>query len=65
MDAKAVVEHFGGVTATARALDVKPPSVSEWLSTGIVPELRQFQIEVVTQGKFRADTPTVSSNEAA
>jgi len=55
MSPDALIAHFGGVNATARALGVEPPSVSEWKTQGVVPELRQYQAEIATGGKLRAD----------
>lgn len=52
-----LVEHFGSITATARAFGIKPPSVSEWVKNGRIPEPRQYQAEVLTDGKLRADRP--------
>ena len=50
-----IIEVLGGVTAVARMLDIKPPSVSGWLETGI-PEgrLRDLagQIEIKSGGRF-------------
>lgn len=54
MTPEQVIKHFGGVNNTARALKVAPPSISEWLSNGRVPELRQFQIQHMTHGKLKA-----------
>lgn len=48
-----IVEYFGSQAAIARALGIKPPSVSQWARDG-VPELRQFQIERLTRGALRA-----------
>lgn len=55
MTPKQVIKHFGGVNRTALALGIKPPSVSEWLSNGTIPALRQFQIQQLTNGKLRFD----------
>jgi len=50
-----IIELLGGVTSVARMLDIKPPSVSGWLETGI-PEgrLRDLagQIELKSCGRF-------------
>jgi hypothetical protein len=54
MDPRPVVAYFGGPLKTARALRCTHPAVYQWLAAGVVPELRQYQIEVVTRGKFRA-----------
>jgi hypothetical protein len=64
-----LIAHFGSVSATARALGVKDPSVSEWKATGVVPELRQYQAEIASGGKLKADTPALrqvaTPNEAS
>lgn len=52
MKKQEVIEYFGGVGATARALEIAQPSVSTW--TDPLPELRQLQIEVLTGGALRA-----------
>lgn len=65
MTAQELIDHFGGVRATARALGVKDPSVSEWRATGVVPELRQYQAELATGGVLKADRPAMRNREAA
>lgn len=50
-----IIELLGGITAVARMLDIKPPSVHNWLADGI-PEgrLRDLagQIELRSNGRF-------------
>ena len=50
-----IIELLGGVTAVARMLEIKPPSVHAWLQDGI-PEarLRELagQIEIKSCGRF-------------
>ena len=53
MKPETVIKHFGGVNKTADKLGIKPPSVSEWISTGKIPLLRQYHIQQVTGGKFK------------
>lgn len=53
MTPKQVIKHFKGVNGTARALGIKAPSVCEWISTGKIPKLRQYQIQQLTGGKFK------------
>lgn len=50
-----VIKHFGGVGATARALDIKQPSVSKWRKNKSIPYLRQLDIEKRTKGKLKAE----------
>lgn len=50
-----IIELLGGVTAVARMLDIKPPSVHGWLDSGIPDgRLRDLagQIELRSQGRF-------------
>jgi DNA-binding transcriptional regulator YdaS (Cro superfamily) len=63
MDINKVIEHFGGVSKTARALGLKQSSVSEWKVNGI-PECREYQIELATNGKFRANKPALREEAA-
>lgn len=48
-----VVAHFGGIAPLAKALGVKTQAISQWKEK--VPELRSYQIEVLTGGKLKAD----------
>ena len=52
MNKTQVLEHFGGVGATARALGISQPSVSNWSEA--LPELRQLEIEKLTGGALTA-----------
>jgi DNA-binding transcriptional regulator YdaS (Cro superfamily) len=47
-----VLAHFGGAVATAKALGISQPSVSNWSEQ--LPELRQLEIEQLTGGALRA-----------
>lgn len=50
-----IIQLLGGVTAVARLLGIKPPSVHSWISDGI-PEPRLIalagQIELKSGGRF-------------
>ncbi len=50
-----IIRTLGGVTAVARMLGIKPPSVHAWIETGI-PDGRLVQlaaqIEIKSDGKF-------------
>jgi len=52
MNKQQVIDFFGGVNATAKALGIAQPSVSNWPDR--LPELRQLQVERLTKGKLRA-----------
>jgi DNA-binding transcriptional regulator YdaS (Cro superfamily) len=57
MSPKEALDHFKTQAEIARVLGVKPPSVSEWFDLGVFPEGRQYQLELATKGKLRADLP--------
>lgn len=48
-----VLEHFKTQAALARALGIGRASVNGW--GGVIPLDRQCQIEVITNGKLKAD----------
>lgn len=52
MKKEEVLQYFGGTTATAVALGLSQPSVSNWSDP--LPAIRQLEIENVTGGKLRA-----------
>lgn len=56
MDKKIVIEHFGSITATAKALGISHVAVSKW--DEIIPKGRAYQIEVMTGGQLKADPIT-------
>ena len=49
-----IVNHYGGVRAAARALNLSPASVHSWKEHG-VPGLRQYQIDHATKGRLQVD----------
>lgn len=55
MKSHELIAALGGITATARILGIKPPSVAGWVKDGI-PEGRLIQLaatlEVKTGGEF-------------
>jgi DNA-binding transcriptional regulator YdaS (Cro superfamily) len=54
-----VIRHFGSVSATARALGIRQPSVTNWGK--FPPADRQLQIQLVTGGKLRAEDGAIDS----
>lgn len=56
------IKHFGGRSALARALHIKPESTYSW--GDVVPKLRQLQLEELTQGELKAD-PSLKLNGAS
>ena len=55
MKASEVIEYFGSQTEAAKAIEVSIPSVWAWVANDSVPMLRQYQIEIMTKGKLKAD----------
>ena len=55
MTPESLIAHFGGAAATARALGIKQPSVSEWKARGRVPIGRQYQAHVLSNGALTVD----------
>ena len=49
-----LIKHFGSQAEISRALKLAQPSVWQWQHDG-VPEQRQYQIEVLTDGALKAD----------
>lgn len=47
------IRHFNGISALARALGVSYEAVRQWGEE--VPELRQYQLELLTNGVLKAD----------
>ena len=65
MNAQDLLEYFGTKAAIARALGVSSPSVAEWFDPGIgVPEGRQYQAQIATKGKLKADLPALRKKAA-
>lgn len=51
------LHHFGSVSAIASVCGCEQPSVSEWFSRGKIPDGRQYQIQIATNGALKADLP--------
>ncbi|MGH6796185.1 MAG: Cro/CI family transcriptional regulator [Methylocella sp.] len=54
MDVSKVIEHYGDVKATSKALRVSLQAVYQWIEADDIPLLRQAQIERQTGGLFKA-----------
>ena len=63
MKTQDVIDFFGSRKKVAEKLGVKDVSaISHWGDS--VPELRQYQIQVLTKNKLKAD-PGISNSKAA
>jgi hypothetical protein len=65
MDLDRVSEHFGGDASLAAALRVTVGAISQWRTAGRIPDLRQYQIQVLTLGRFTASPMAKASKAAA
>lgn len=52
MKTQDVAEFFGSKKKLADALGIRPSAVTMWGET--IPESRQYQIQVLSKGKFKA-----------
>jgi hypothetical protein len=58
-----VIEYFGTQQAVADALGIKQSSVAGWGE--FPPDLRQLQIEMLTDGKLKAESTCYPKTDAA
>lgn len=63
MKKQQVIDHFGSTRAVADALGITYQSVREWPEE--VPEGRQFQIQVITDGALTVDPKLMPKSSAA
>jgi|DEB0MinimDraft_10_1074344.scaffolds.fasta_scaffold134013_1 hypothetical protein len=54
MTYKQLIRHYGTQVNAAKAIGVTKGAVCQWQHTG-VPILRQYQVELLTNGKLKAD----------
>lgn len=52
MNTHEVAAHFGSKKKLADALGINPSAVTQWGET--IPESRQYQIQILSKGKFKA-----------
>lgn len=56
------IAHFGTEAEMARKLGIKPQAVYQW--DGKVPMARQYQIQLMTKGKLKADQDRPASDSS-
>ena len=59
-----VIQHFDGIPNAAKELGITYQAIQQWVQKGEVPEGRQYQIELLTNGALKADRSAVSGGEA-
>lgn len=55
MKTKEAIQHFGTAAALAKALKISAAAVSQWGES--VPMGRAYQIEVLSGGELKAESP--------
>jgi hypothetical protein len=53
-----IVKSLGGITATAKMFEIKPPSVAEWLSKKHIPKARVMYLKLVRPDLFPQPQPS-------
>ena len=53
-----VFAHFGSQAETARKLGINRASITEWVKNQRIPIKRQWQIELITDGRLKATQHT-------
>jgi len=56
MNVTDIIEALGGIAAVARICGVKPPSVCEWRSRGVIPADRCADIERASEGRITCES---------
>jgi len=57
MTPQEVLSFFGSQSEIARVLGCTQPSVFEWFEKDAIPEGRQYQLEIASRGRLKADKP--------
>lgn len=65
MTVQEVLDYYGGVAPTARALGINYVSVREWREKGKVPMGRQWEIQAKTAGALTAEREESRSTEGS
>ena len=60
MKTQEAIDYFGGLRKLAEAMDVWPQVIYQWGETP--PMGRQYELEVKTGGKLKADTQEATIN---
>lgn len=58
MKTQTAVDYFGSQKKLAAKLGITQPAISHWGET--VPLVRQYQLQVLTRGRLRAEDQPVS-----
>lgn len=65
MKPETAIDWAGSQAELAKRLGITPSAVSQWVSDGIVPEGRAYQIQVISAGAVRVDPSDYRRSESA
>lgn len=65
MTPQELIAHFRTQSGAAKALGCAQSTVAEWCSDGAIPEARQYQVELATKGRLKADRPALRAAAGA
>lgn len=65
MKPETAIDWAGSQAELAKRLGITPSAVSQWVSDGIVPEGRAYQIQVISAGAVRVDPADYRRSESA
>ena len=60
-----IVEHFGSQSELARVLGIDRANVSMWMKDKAMPSIHAINIEMLTDGKFKAVDIVYQLNDQA
>ena len=64
MNTQDAIDHFGTIQKLAKALDIKHvQSIYQW--NGKVPRGRQYELQLLTKGKLKAEPKNTTASSAA
>jgi len=59
-----LIEFFGSQAAAARALGRTQSTFAGWVKQGCIPDGAQYQAELATKGKLKADAPALRARRS-
>lgn len=63
MSPKELIAHYRSQSAAAAALGCAQSTVAEWVAAGSIPDGRQYQAELATRGRLKADRPALRARK--
>ncbi|QNN56500.1 Cro/Cl family transcriptional regulator [Diaphorobacter ruginosibacter] len=59
MNTAELITFFRTQAVAARALGCAQSTIAEWVAGGAIPDCRQYQVQLATQGVLKADKPAL------